>query len=107
MLHYATTVSELKEHFKIRVEIDGTPILVTWLADEVYAIQDRCTHLGASLSKGLVDGHHIKCRSHGAVFDVKTGDLIEKPHLGPLKMPAKQAKTFPIIIKEGSIYIEL
>jgi 3-phenylpropionate/trans-cinnamate dioxygenase ferredoxin component len=107
MLHYATTVSELKGHVKMRIIMDGTPILIIFLGDEVYAIQDHCTHLGASLSKGTLDGKQIKCRSHGAVFDVMTGDVIEKPHLGPLKMPAKKAKTFPVLIKEGNVYIEI
>lgn len=107
MLHYALEVSELDKVFKKRIVIDGIPMMFVWLADQAYAIQDHCTHLGASLSKGVILENTVTCRLHGAVFDLKTGDVIQKPHIGPLKMPAKQAKTFQTIVKEGKIYIDM
>jgi 3-phenylpropionate/trans-cinnamate dioxygenase ferredoxin component len=107
MLHYTMELSELIQVFKKKVVIEDSTVLMVWLNDSVYAIQDRCTHLGASLSKGTIDLDRVTCRSHGASFELATGNLVEKPHVGPLKMPAKKAKTFQTVIKEGKIYIDL
>lgn len=106
MLYYAVELNELIRDFKKIVVIEDTSIMVTWLADQVYAIQDRCTHLGASLSKGTIDEKAVTCRSHGAKFHLETGDVLVKPHIGPIKMPAKKAKTFPTVVKEGKVYID-
>ncbi len=107
MLYEAMELSELIQVFKRKVVIEDTAILIVWLNDQVYAIKDRCTHFGASLSKGTIDQNKVTCNSHGASFDLATGQLIHKPHIGPLKMPAKDTKTFPTVIKEGKIYIDL
>jgi nitrite reductase/ring-hydroxylating ferredoxin subunit len=107
MLHYVGLFEEFEKDFKKRVVIDKTPVMVTLLADKLYAIQDKCTHLGASLSKGELDNERIQCHAHHAKFDVKTGDVIEKAHVGFIKMPTKKLKTFPVEIKEGKVYVEL
>lgn len=107
MLHYVGQFEEFEKDFKKRVVVDKTPIMITLLAGKLYAIQDKCTHLGASLSKGEMDGEHIKCHAHSAKFDVKTGDVVEKAHVGFIKMPTKKLKTFPVEIKEGKVYIDL
>lgn len=107
MLYYVGELEELKKEFKKRVVIEGTTVLITLLADKCYAIQDKCSHLGASLSKGVLEDASIKCRAHGAKFDVKSGEVIDKAHIGFIKMPTKKLKTFPTEIKEGKVYIEL
>lgn len=107
MLHDAVSLSELSILFKKRVVIDGTPVLLIYLDGKVFAIQDHCPHMGASLAKGSILDQQVKCRLHGASFDVNTGEVMEKPHIGPIKMPTKHAKTFPTIIREGIVYVEL
>jgi len=107
MLHFAVNYDELKNDFKKRVVIDGIPILITILADKVYAIQDKCTHMGASLSKGTIKNHEVQCRLHGAVFDLNTGEVQTKPHISLIKMPAKKAKVFPTVVQEGKVFIDL
>lgn len=107
MLHYAGEYEEFEQHFKKRVVIEGTAILVTLLAGKFYAIQDKCTHLGASLSKGVQTDQEIKCRAHGARYNVTSGEVIEKAHIGFIKMPTQKLKTFPTEVKEGKVYIDI
>jgi 3-phenylpropionate/trans-cinnamate dioxygenase ferredoxin component len=107
MLHFAVNYDELVKDFKKRVVIEGTPILVTILADKVYAIQDKCTHMGASLSKGTLNDHEVQCRLHGAVFDLNTGEVQTKPHISFIKMPAKKAKVFQTVIQDEKVYIDI
>lgn len=40
---------------------------------EYYCIQDKCSHFGFSLSKGLLMGEKIVCPLHNAVFSIAYG----------------------------------
>jgi 3-phenylpropionate/trans-cinnamate dioxygenase ferredoxin component len=107
MLHFALNYNDLVNEFKRKVVVEGIPIMVVMLANKVYAIQDKCTHLGGSLSKGTVENTEIKCRLHGAKFDLKTGNVIDKAHVGFIKMPTKKTKVFRTEIIDGKVFIEI
>ena len=44
---------DLVKEFKKRVIIHDKAILLIYLADHVYAIDDKCGHMAASLVKGV------------------------------------------------------
>ncbi len=46
---------------------------------ELYAIEDRCPHRGASLGKGTLDGFVVTCPLHKWGFDLRTGQCEEQP----------------------------
>jgi len=69
----------------IAIVVDGTPVCVVKVADEVFAVADTCTHSDASLSEGEVTGNKIECWLHGAEFDLKTGEAITPPATQALK----------------------
>jgi 3-phenylpropionate/trans-cinnamate dioxygenase ferredoxin subunit len=69
----------------IAIEVDGTPVCVVKVADEVFAVADTCTHSDASLSEGEVTGNKIECWLHGAEFDLKTGEALTPPATQALK----------------------
>ena len=106
MLHYATELKTIKEQQKIKVIVNDKPILFVYVDEQVYAIANKCPHLGALLDKGTVDGHLVTCKAHGATFDVKTGDVIEKPRVLWIKVPCKQAKTYHVEVKNQKVYVE-
>lgn len=65
------------------VMVDGTPVCVAVIDDEIYAIGDTCTHSDASLSEGELDGALIECWLHGAQFDMRTGAVVTPPATAP------------------------
>ena len=69
----------------IAIEVDGTPVCVVKVADEVFAVAGTCTHSEASLSEGEVTGNKIECWLHGAEFDLKTGKALTPPATESLK----------------------
>ena len=69
----------------IAIVVDGTPVCVVKVADEVFAVADTCTHSDASLSEGEVTGNKIECWLHGAEFDLKTGKALTPPATESLK----------------------
>ncbi len=75
----------LVEGKPVAIDVDGTPVCVVKVADEVFAVADTCTHSEASLAEGEVTGSKIECWLHGAEFDLKTGKALTPPATEALK----------------------
>ena len=73
------TLDQLVAGKPIRIEKDGKSICVTKVGDEVFAIDDTCSHSDASLSEGEVTDFKIECWLHGAEFDLRTGQALTLP----------------------------
>lgn len=81
-------ISELPADQPMRVDLEGRGVLVARVGQAVYAIGDRCPHLGCSLSKGTLEATMITCPCHGSKFDITTGKVVawveKHPILGTL-----------------------
>lgn len=76
--------SELAPGQVIRVVIADTPVALLRDGDHTFAIHDRCSHRGCSLSGlGEVDGAHIVCGCHGSTFDLRDGSIQRGPATAP------------------------
>jgi 3-phenylpropionate/trans-cinnamate dioxygenase ferredoxin subunit len=75
----------LVEGKPVAIDVDGTPVCVVKVADEVFAVADTCTHAEATLAEGEVNGSKIECWLHGAEFDLKTGKALTPPATEALK----------------------
>ena len=84
-----------------KLSIDGKDILVTNIDGNYYAMDDTCTHAGASLSEGKIDGCNVVCGWHGAEFDCSTGKLA--------KFPAKirDIKSYNVVIESDDVFVEM
>ena len=78
-------LSELVAGKPIKIEKDGRAICVARVGDEVFAVDDTCSHSDASLSEGDVTDFKIECWLHGAEFDLRTGEALTPPAVAPLK----------------------
>jgi nitrite reductase/ring-hydroxylating ferredoxin subunit len=65
--------SQLPEGRPTRVVVDETPVLLLRDGEVIFAIHDRCSHRGCSLSEGSVEGSEIVCSCHGSRFDLRNG----------------------------------
>ncbi len=60
--------------------------------DEVFAIEDVCSHGEVALSEGEVADCQIECWLHGSMFDLRTGK--------PTNLPATEpVATFPVDVR--------
>ena len=75
----------LVEGKPVAIDVDGTPVCVVKVSDEVFAVADTCTHSEASLAEGEVTGSKIECWLHGAECDLKTGKALTPPATEALK----------------------
>ena len=84
----------------MRIEKDGKSVCVAKIGDDVFAIDDTCTHSDASLSEGDISDFKIECWLHGAEFDLRTGQA--------LTLPATQAlETYAVKIDGNSVTVEI
>jgi 3-phenylpropionate/trans-cinnamate dioxygenase ferredoxin subunit len=85
-----------------RFEIDGLAIAVVRIADDVYAIGDRCTHENVSLSEGEVDGARllVECWKHGSQFSLVTGEPHQLPAIRPTPV-------YPAEVRAGEVLLTL
>jgi 3-phenylpropionate/trans-cinnamate dioxygenase ferredoxin component len=51
-----------------------------------YAIEDICTHDGAPLTGGDIEGDEIICPRHGARFCLRTGAALTPPAYEPVRV---------------------
>jgi 3-phenylpropionate/trans-cinnamate dioxygenase ferredoxin subunit len=92
--------SELQQGKPVKVEKDGKTISVARVGDEVFAVDDTCSHSDASLSEGDVTGFKIECWLHGAEFDLRTGEALSPPAVAPLH-------TYGVHVDGDSVTVEI
>ena len=57
-------------------DVGRTRVCVVRIGDDVYAVNDRCSHEDYSLSDGEVweEEREIECWKHGSTFSLETGE---------------------------------
>ena len=76
---YAGELSAVTEDTPLAVKADGTAVGIYTLNGCVHALEDVCPHADALLTQGFVDGEHVECPLHGALFHIPTGKCTKGP----------------------------
>jgi 3-phenylpropionate/trans-cinnamate dioxygenase ferredoxin subunit len=69
----------LEEGQSVALAVGGSFVAVARSDGEFFAIEDVCTHDGAELAGGAVEGAEIACPRHGARFCLRTGAALSPP----------------------------
>lgn len=93
--------ADLEDRKPMRIDLDGEPVCVARVGDEVFAIGDTCTHSDASLSEGEITDGAIECWLHGAHFDLRTGAAITPPAVTAVKTFKVQREDGFVTISKG------
>ena len=93
-------MDQLQSGVPVKLEKGGKTICVTRIGNEVFAIDDVCSHSEASLSEGEINGFKIECWLHGAEFDLRTGEAVTLPANISLA-------TYQVHIEANSITVEI
>ncbi len=81
-------------------DVEGTKVNVANANENLYAIDDTCTHMGCSLASGHLDGTTVTCRCHGSQFDVTSGAVIR----GPAQRPVR---SHPVKVEGENLLVEV
>ena len=83
-----------------KVTVSGLDVLVANVDGAYHAVDDTCTHSGASLSEGSLDGCTVVCGWHKAEFDCTTGKLSKFP------APIRDLGSYKVTSEDGSLFVE-
>lgn len=67
------------------VEAGEKAICLANVSGEIVALDNACTHEGAPLSDGALDGGRLQCPLHGGAFDARSGEPVAYPASYPVK----------------------
>lgn len=81
------------------VQAGGYTIALFLYGDEVYAVDNRCPHMGFPLDKGTVRDGILTCHWHHARFDLTSG--------GTFDQWADDVQSFPTELREGEIWVDV
>ena len=95
--------ADIKEGGLVGVELEGNKIVLAMINGQVFAIDAVCSHKGAPLEEGKLEGYNLTCPWHYAVFDVRSGKVSDRT------VWAKNQTSYPVNIDEstGDILIKL
>jgi 3-phenylpropionate/trans-cinnamate dioxygenase ferredoxin subunit len=97
-------VADLRENVPRRVELERIDVAIVRVGQEIFAIEDVCSHGYYPLSDGEVEVEDgvctLECALHGSRFDLTTGT--------PTGPPATMAvPVYPVEIIDDIVYLEL
>lgn len=95
---YVGELSAVTEETPLSVKVGETAAGVYTVNGCVHALEDVCPHADALLTQGFVDGEHVECPLHGALFHIPTGKCTK----GPAERDLAQ---FDVTVEAGKIYL--
>jgi nitrite reductase/ring-hydroxylating ferredoxin subunit len=87
---------DIKEGSLLGVELEGNKIALAMINGQVFAIDAVCSHQGAPLEEGTLEGFNLTCPWHYAVFDVRNGKVSDRT------VWAKNQTSYPVNIDEST-----
>lgn len=94
------TAEELRDGEMKQISAAGAEILLARVKGNYHAVAAHCTHYGAPLVDGVINGARIVCPWHHACFNATTGDLEEPPALDSLPC-------FPVRVEDGKVFVDV
>jgi nitrite reductase/ring-hydroxylating ferredoxin subunit len=96
---YAIPLSKVREKGCQVVHLNGHTVALFAHGDRVYAIDNRCPHMGFPLDKGSIREGILTCHWHHARFDLESG--------GTFDQFADDVRAFAVEIRQGEIWVDL
>ncbi len=92
-------LSKLPEGKLSAVFPKGLPVILIRRGAEVFALENRCAHMGCPLAAGTLDGYTLQCPCHDWRFDIRNGKFIDAAELA--------IRTYAAEIKDGRVFVRI
>ena len=100
-------ISDVLPGEKKKFTLNNKTVLLANVDGAFYALDNKCPHLGGSLSDGEMEGGTLACPRHGAKFDVRTGKSVGNAKLAFISMKVGDATSFPVKVEGNDVLVEL
>jgi nitrite reductase/ring-hydroxylating ferredoxin subunit len=94
----AGILAELKAKGRLVVHGRHRPILIVYDRGRVFALDNRCPHMGFPLERGSVEDGILTCHWHHARFDLASGCTFD--------LWADDVPTCPVEVRNGEIWVK-
>jgi 3-phenylpropionate/trans-cinnamate dioxygenase ferredoxin subunit len=95
----ACSLDEFRDGEAIGATVGDQDVAVAKDGEEIFAVENICSHAAVALSEGEVEGCTVECWLHGSRFDLRTGK--------PTGLPATEpVTTFPIEVRGTEIFVD-
>ena len=94
----AGNLEELKAKGRLVVHGARRPILVVHDRGRVFALDNRCPHMGFPLDRGSVEDGILTCHWHHAQFDLESGCTFD--------LWADDTPTCPVEVRDGEVWVK-
>jgi len=94
----AGSLEELKTKGRLVLHGDHRPILVIYARGRVFALDNRCPHMGFPLERGSVDDGILTCHWHHARFDLESGCTFD--------LWADDVPTCPVEVRNDEVWVK-
>lgn len=95
----ACALADVPTDEALGVTLGDQAVAVARHGEEVFALEDVCSHANVALSEGEVEDCTVECWLHGSRFDLRTGK--------PTGLPATEpVATFAVEVRDGDIYVD-
>src|ERR1700741_2817344 len=88
-LKRAASIAELEAKGRLVVHIEGHTLCVLLEDGEIYAVDNRCPHMGFPLHRGTVRDGILTCHWHHARFDLCSGGTFDQWADGLRRFPTE------------------
>jgi len=95
----AASLEELRAAGRLVVHLDRHTLCLFAEGEEVYAVDNRCPHMGFPLHRGTVCDGILTCHWHHARFDLATG--------GTFDQFADELRRFPVAVDGDDVLVDL
>ena len=95
----AARLDEVRAAGRTSVRVAGHSLALFFHDGRVYALDNRCPHMGFPLHRGSVRDGILTCHWHHARFDLESG--------GTFDQFADEARVFPVEIRDGEVWVDL
>jgi nitrite reductase/ring-hydroxylating ferredoxin subunit len=95
----AASLADVQAAGRLVVHVDRHTLCLFAEGDDVYAVDNRCPHMGFPLHRGSVADGILTCHWHHARFDLCTG--------GTFDQFADDLRTFPVELRDGEVWVDV
>jgi 3-phenylpropionate/trans-cinnamate dioxygenase ferredoxin subunit len=95
----ACALTEVPTDEALGVVVGDLEVAIARDGEEIFAVQNVCSHAEVALSEGEVVDGTVECWLHGSCFDLRTGK--------PTHLPATEpVATFAVEVRGGDVYVD-
>ncbi len=96
----AVALADLQRSGNVAVDIDGVQVGLFLVDDQIFAIDNICTHGQACLTDGMLEGFLVECPLHAGLVDLRSGKAAGAPI-------TRDTRVHTVKVDDGRVWVRI